>query len=66
MKPDLILACHGSIYLLLPVTASAKDWVDTNIQPDCLRHGRAVAIEPRYITDVVHGAQCDGLSVEVE
>lgn len=39
---------HGSIILLTPYTAAAREWCDENLPEDCQRLGNAYAIEHRY------------------
>jgi hypothetical protein len=60
---DLQIENYGSLFLLRPTSAPGRDWLDANIQPDALKFGNAVACEPRYVRDIVLGAQADGLAV---
>lgn len=54
----------GTIALLEPQTNAALDWVDEYLPNDAPRLGKShIAIEHRYITDIVEGIQADGLSV---
>jgi len=60
---DFELQNHGSIFLLIPQTLSARIWIDDHIgkhngyQP----HYPTVVIEHRYIADIVEGIVADGL-----
>jgi hypothetical protein len=60
---DIQFENHGSLFLLRPVSSIGRDWLDTNIEPDALTFGDAVVCEPRYVSDIVLGAQADGLAV---
>jgi hypothetical protein len=61
--PDFQVENHGSIFLLIPQTLSARVWIDDYIgkhngyQP----HYPTVVIEHRYIADIVDGIVADGL-----
>ena len=55
---------EGSIFLLHPLTNTARAWVSENIPDDAQYFGRAVVVEHRYIAAIVDGAQADGLTVE--
>ena len=63
--PDFELQNHGSIFLLIPQSTSARIWVhdhigkDNGYQPDY----PTVVVEHRYIADIVRGIQDDGLAV---
>jgi hypothetical protein len=60
---DLLVRDEGSIYLLVPVTPAGQEWVDENLPADAPTWGTAIAIEHRYIADIVNGAIADGLTV---
>jgi hypothetical protein len=63
IKVDFSVENHGSIFLLRPHTQSANMWVSEHIPDDAQFFGNAIAIEPRYISDIVAGIQNDGLAV---
>jgi hypothetical protein len=63
-QPDFTVANHGSIFLLNPLTAEATAWVEENIPGDAQYFGNAVAVEHRYIDDIVVGIRADGLTVQ--
>ena len=62
---DFEVQNHGSIFLLIPQSTSARIWVhdhigkDNGYQPDY----PTVVVEHRYIADIVRGIQNDGLAV---
>ncbi len=63
---DFELQNHGSIFLLIPQTLSARVWIDDHIGKDngYQPHYPTVVVEHRYIADIVAGIQDDGLAVQ--
>jgi len=62
-QPDFVVENHGSIFLLQLLSPAANDWVAENLPEDHLTFGSSVVVEPRYIADIVRGAQADGLVI---
>ena len=62
-QPDFFVENHGTIFLLQPLTPAANSWVEENLPEDRMTFGGAVAVEHRYIADIVRGAQNDGLVI---
>jgi hypothetical protein len=62
-QPDFRCENHGSIFLLYPVSESAKSWIEENLPSDAHWFGSALAIEHRYIWPILQGIQNDGLTV---
>ena len=60
---DLSLSNHGSLWLLTPHTEASEQWVDDNLSDARQMLGRAIAIEPRYVADIVAGIRADGLTL---
>ncbi len=62
---DFEVQNHGSIFLLIPQSTSARIWIDDHIGRDngYQPHYPTVVIEHRYIADIVRGIQDDGLAV---
>jgi len=54
---------HGSIFLLHPLSESAKSWVEENLASDAQWFGDAVVVEHNYIWAILEGIQNDGLVV---
>jgi hypothetical protein len=54
---------HGTIYLLRALTERAVTWVNEHLPEGAQWFGDAVAVEPRFIHDIVVGAVTDGLRV---
>lgn len=44
---------HGTICLFRPEDMEAEEWVDENLSDDRQSFGVAIAIEPRYLPDIV-------------
>jgi hypothetical protein len=60
---DFEVSNHGTIFIFTPLTPAARDWVTEFLPEDAQRCASGVVIEHRYISDVVIGAQRDGLMV---
>ena len=65
--PDFELQNHGSIFLLIPQSISARIWVDDHIGKDngYQPYYPTVVVEHRYVSDIVEGIQNDGLAVQL-
>lgn len=61
--PDFIFSNHGSVCLLAPMSGAAKNWLDEHIGGDALYLGRSLAIEPRYVEDILDGIAAEGMEV---
>ena len=63
--PDFELQNHGSIFLLIPQSTSARIWVDDHIGKDngYQPYWPTVVVEHRFIADIVAGIENDGLAV---
>ena len=61
---DFEISGGGTVFLLHPLTHAAHTWTAEHLPTDALRRGDAVAVEWRYIGDVVGGAIADGLQVQ--
>lgn len=64
--PDFIVSDEGSIFILMPLTPAAREWVADFLPQDPMRWAGGVVVEHRYISDIVSGARRDGLVVEVQ
>jgi hypothetical protein len=63
MSADFTIHDGGSIVLLRPVSNAARDWADTFLPPDAQTLGPSIAIERRYIGDIVEGIIDAGLTI---
>jgi len=61
---DFKVSGGGSLYILTPCTDAARDWVSEHIGDDAQTWGGGIAVEHRYIGDIVDGIQNDGLTVQ--
>ena len=55
-----------TVYILKPLTMGAWEWVDARINPDAMRFGGGIAIEWRYVDDIMLGIEIDGLTDQFE
>ena len=51
----------SSIYLLVPLTPAAQEWIDEFLPEDAQRLGTSIAIEHRYIDPIIDGVLDAGL-----
>jgi len=68
LDPDFSIHGFGSIYLFEPLSKSARAWLDEHC-PAGDNHqylGRNLAVEFRYVDEIVHLAIRDGLKPLVE
>lgn len=66
MKLDFTLHDEGSLFLLHPHTATAKEWMKEHLpmdNPETQFWGDAIVIEPRYLAPIIEGIRSDGLAV---
>ena len=64
-QPDFTILVDGSIFLLTPLSESARDWIEQNIGKD---NGfqpwwPTVVIEHRYVADILEGIRSDGMVI---
>lgn len=63
-EPDFQLIRQSTIFLLEPLTAAARAWVNDHIGSDAMQFGTTIVVEHRYIADIVAGICAAGLVVE--
>jgi hypothetical protein len=63
MSTDFIVTDHGTIALLTPITDAAKQWVEDHLPEDRQTFGDSVVVEPRYLLDILHGINEEGLKL---
>ena len=61
MTPDIRFEDHGSIWIARPETPVGTAWLEENT--DGTWFGAGLVVEPRYVEDLYHGADADGLEV---
>jgi hypothetical protein len=60
---DFTVQDEGTIFLLIPNTDAAQEWIAEHIPDTAQCFGTAVVVEHRYIAEIVHGIQQSGLKV---
>jgi hypothetical protein len=57
---------HGSVVILMPMTAAATEWVNIHLPGDGPRWGPGgFVIEPRYMQPILEGIVKDKLTLEI-
>jgi len=56
----------GTLYVLMPLSEGGREWIDGHIAEDAICIGSGVAVEHRYIEDILQGIVDDGLTIEGE
>jgi len=60
---DFTVQNEGTIFLLVPNTPLAQEWIEEHIPDTAQYFGDAVVVEHRYIADIIEGIQQSGLEV---
>ena len=55
---------HGTVYLVRPLTRSALAWLTEHTAEDAQWLGNGLAVEHRYVADLVAGLREHGFTVE--
>jgi hypothetical protein len=65
VNPDILIANHGSVVILKPVSNQGALWLESNIGQDSGYQPMwpSVLVESRYVQAVLEGAISDGLVV---
>jgi hypothetical protein len=64
-QPDVTIANHGTVALLTPITAAAREWVEEHVQIESWqRLAGSIACEPRCLEDLIAGLQAEGFTVQ--
>lgn len=61
---DVRIENHGSLYLLRPISALARQWLIDNVgtpNDEVQWFGGALVVEPRYVSDILVGVRAAGL-----
>ena len=64
-KVDFQVVNHGALYLLIPNTVRAEQWVQDNLPQDHTKYDDASVIEHRYIGDIIDGIRADDLEIAI-
>ena len=49
-----------SVYLITPLTPECEDWLKDNVSEDAMYLGPSLAVEHRYVENLVLGLQEEG------
>jgi hypothetical protein len=61
---DLAYLNEGTVFLLIPISIAGLDWLDGKLlAEDWQRLGSSIAVDRRLATDILLGAQRDGLTI---
>lgn len=63
---DVRVEPHGSLVLVRPLTAAAREWLDEHVAEESQWFGGALACEPRYVGELLAALVADGLEMERE
>jgi len=61
---DFQIENHGSIWLVRPMTTTCREWLEENTEG--MWFGGALAVEPRYVADLVAGMEEEGFVNSVD
>ncbi len=61
---DFRVRNEGSLVLLEPLSNNAFAWVAAHLPDNVQYFGNSIAVEPRYISDILVGIQNDGLEIK--
>ena len=60
---DFEIVHGGSVSLLVPLTREGRRWLDESIGEDAIYLGNGLAVEARYLGQIVEGILLSGLSI---
>ncbi len=61
---DILATNHVRIWVLYGLTDAGREWLEAKLDPEAPRWGQGWVVEPRYASDILQGAQDDGLVVK--
>jgi hypothetical protein len=62
-EADYTVSWHGSLVLVAPATEDAAQHLRDHVSPEAQWFGGALAVEPRFLDDLVEGLREDGFTV---
>ena len=61
---DFMCRNEGTLWLLMPRTQAAREWVIEHLPPHATTWGDSIVVEHRYMSDILEGIRRDKLRVE--
>jgi hypothetical protein len=62
--PDFLIADHGSIITIAPVSEAARDWIDESVASEPWQWlGGALCVHHRYASNLIEGIADEGFDV---
>jgi len=66
-RADFRVTYHGTITTITPLTDHCREWVEENVAIEpWQRFGNAIAVEPRYVEQLVGAMIEEGLATEAD
>lgn len=63
-QEDVRIENHGSLFVVQPMTTEAREWMLENVASEPWQWlGGGLAVEPRYVFDLVEGMRDAGFTV---
>jgi len=66
VSPDFSIQNHFTVFLICPFSQRARAWIAEFVQPEAQYFGSAIAVEPRYVADLLEGMLAAGLTMACE
>ena len=61
---DFLIAGHGSVIAIMPLTTAAIEWIDGNVVSEPWQwHGGALCVDPRYARDLIDAIAAAGFDL---
>ena len=54
----------ASVYLITPLTRECREWLKENVSEDALYLGPSLAVEHRYVENLIWGLEENGFKCE--
>ena len=54
----------ASVYLITPLSRECEDWLKENVSEDAMYLGHSLAVEHRYVEDLVEGLEQEGFKYQ--
>jgi hypothetical protein len=63
--PDVLVHNEGTVFLLNPLTARAKEWIEENVQTEAYQwFGSTLVVEHRFVWGLAQGMLDEGLVLQ--